>query len=177
MSKKTVLIVDDEKDLQNIVAEMLSPLGVNIIKADNGEDGYKMILSHKPDLVISDIKMPKLDGLQMLAQIKSAGIEVPVIIITAFGDKEKIKQAWRLGAFDFLDKPVEPEAILHTAQSALSMQKEHKKDSRVANALSLVLNDQTLYKKVDSFCKKNGITISSLTEELFHEFLENENDH
>ncbi len=112
MSKK-ILIVDDEVDLVEIYTDDLSLAGYECIPAYNGEQALKLCISEKPDVIISDINMPVMDGLTMLKRMKDEGIKVPVILVTAFSNTQKIREAWKNGAFDFLEKPVNFE-ILHS---------------------------------------------------------------
>ncbi len=114
--QKTVLIIDDEPDLVEILTDHLSEY--NVISSSNGKAGLERALNDKPDVIISDIHMPEMDGLTMLKELKKAGSTIPVIIITAFGDKQKIKTAWDNGAFDFLDKPINYEQLKSTVRKA-----------------------------------------------------------
>jgi DNA-binding NtrC family response regulator len=115
-AKRKILFVDDEPELLAILKEEFSHC--ETLTAENGSEGLKIALSQKPDLIISDVNMPVLDGLSMLEKIRSAGLNLPVIIMTAFSDTQKIRKAWALGAFDFLEKPVDFEALKKLANNA-----------------------------------------------------------
>lgn len=114
---KTILIIDDEPDLVEILSDQLSEY--KIITSNNGKSGLEKALKENPDAIISDIHMPELDGLTMLKELRKAGSNIPVIIITAFSDKQKIKTAWDNGAFDFIDKPINYEQLKSTVKKSL----------------------------------------------------------
>lgn len=103
---KKILIVDDEVDIVSVLSDILSDYGFQIISANNGEDGLKMALEEHPDLILLDIIMPKMDGLEMLDCLRkdTRGCDIPVIILSNFGDSEKIFKALRGKAFDYLVK-------------------------------------------------------------------------
>ena len=103
--KKTILVIDDEPDLVNILREELEGR-YSIITATNGKEGVIAARKSSPDLIISDINMPELDGLTMLNELRSGGFKNPIIFMTGYSSTEKIRAAWQLGAFDFLEKPV-----------------------------------------------------------------------
>jgi FixJ family two-component response regulator len=79
-----------------------------------------------PDIIISDMRMPEMDGLQFLEALKEIGMPCPVIILTGFADIASIRKSWRLGAFDFLDKPVAKKTLLETIHRALVFGKSNK---------------------------------------------------
>jgi DNA-binding NtrC family response regulator len=120
-NKKTVLIVDDETDILEIIQNCLANLGVNILVATDGKQAIELIEKYRPDTVISDIAMPNLDGFALLSKIKVTYQEIPVIMLTSYGDRENILQALRLGALDFLEKPFSREDLLTVAGRALEI--------------------------------------------------------
>jgi DNA-binding NtrC family response regulator len=119
MSPNKILIVDDEEDLRDVLTYQLKPLGVQITTAENGRLGLELAKTGDFGAILSDISMPEMNGLEFLAQLREAGFETPFVILTGFGDKAKAVEALRLGAFDFLDKPWEPEMLRQALQSAL----------------------------------------------------------
>jgi DNA-binding response OmpR family regulator len=103
--KSCILVVDDEPDIVIILSEYLSDEGFAVCTAQNGEAGLEKIREHKIDLALLDVAMPKLNGIETLREIKRMSPELPVIMITAFRDAEKVAEAFRLGAFDCIFKP------------------------------------------------------------------------
>jgi DNA-binding NtrC family response regulator len=104
--KKTILVIDDEAALLEIVRDELKG-DYRILTAGNGLQGLELVKSENPDLIISDITMPEMDGLTMLNQLRLEGFKKPVILITAQTGVERMKAAWDLGAFDFVEKPID----------------------------------------------------------------------
>jgi two-component system response regulator HydG len=100
-----VLIVDDQGDMRWLLSRLLREQGLEVSTADDGVQALSRVQQEVPQMVLLDLKMPRLDGLQALAQLKELVPEVPVIVITAYGDVPSAVQAMKLGAYDFLTKP------------------------------------------------------------------------
>lgn len=120
MTKKRVLLIEDEDKLRRILALILSEGGFEVCTAGNGKKGIERWKQFNPDAVVSDIRMSPLDGFAVLefGQIHFPGI--PVIILTAFGSVETAVSAMKLGAFDFLTKPVDHGQLLELVEQALA---------------------------------------------------------
>lgn len=103
--KRSVLIVDDEPDIQLVLGEFLKKEGFNIVEASNGEEAIQKVKNGGIDLALLDIAMPKMNGIEALREIKSLRPDLPVIMITAYRDAEKVVECFRLGAFDCIFKP------------------------------------------------------------------------
>ncbi len=116
--KRKILIVDDEADLRTLMKNELGD-DYEISEAATGEEGLNRAISEKPDLIISDIKMPGMNGFEMVSKIRQAEIFSAVIFVTAFGDLSKQAEATRLAAFDFLEKPFPPLKLQQTVKNAL----------------------------------------------------------
>ena len=93
--------------------------GYLIIEAEDGEHGLEMVSKEHPDLVITDFQMPGIDGLEVLARIQKLKINLPVILLTGFGDVVLTIKSIQLGAFDYLEKPISPELLKSTIKLAL----------------------------------------------------------
>ena len=124
MSK--ILIIDDERGIRNTLKEILADEGHEVEVAENGMQGLEMAQAKAYDLIFSDIKMPEMDGMEFLAKLKNgendandANGECPVVMITGHGDVETAVQALKLGAYDFLLKPLDLNRILITTKNAL----------------------------------------------------------
>jgi two-component system NtrC family response regulator len=108
---KTILIVDDEPNYLIVLTELLQEEGYDVFTAQSGEEGLKIVKEIDLDLVITDMRMPGMDGLALLKEIKFHYKNLPVIMITAFGEKGKALDALQAGANNFLVKPFNNDAL------------------------------------------------------------------
>ncbi len=141
MSK--ILIVDDEAAIRSALKEVLEYEGFSISEAPDGETALKMVLNESFDLIFCDIKMPKLDGLDFLSELKKEEIQVPVVMITGHGTIDTAVEAIKRGAYDFIQKPLDLNRVLVSTRNA------NKHDA-------LVKETKTLKKKLN---KVNGSNI------------------
>ena len=124
-----LLIIDDERGIRNTLREILSDEGHEVDVAENGKQGLEMAQAKAYDLIYSDIKMPEMDGMEVLKALKNGendengdatlNGEVPIVMISGHGDVETAVQALKLGAYDFLLKPLDLNRILITTKNAL----------------------------------------------------------
>lgn len=119
MYSTTLLMVDDNAAMLSVVKSALQGT-YNAIFASNGRSGIRKFRAHKPDVVLLDLRMPDLHGLEVLSLLKAINPSVPVIIITAVDDAPTASEAIRLGAFSYLVKPFELRSLLSTIQEATS---------------------------------------------------------
>lgn len=103
---KKLLIADDEQDTCEFVKNFFSKRGFNVLSASNGEEALAVIEKEKPDITLLDIRMPKLDGMQTLKAIKEKDPSREVIMVTCVDDLEKMQEAKKLGAHDYITKPL-----------------------------------------------------------------------
>ncbi len=115
-----VLIVDDEPEIAEGIAFLISRLcpGYETDVAYDGEEGCKYALSKRPDIVLTDIKMPGLDGLEMISRLKEAGLESVFVVLSGFAEFEYAKKAITLGVEEFITKPVEEEELCRVLEKA-----------------------------------------------------------
>ena len=104
---KTILIVDDEKDFCTILSDSLSQDKYRVVTAFNGKTGLELAKKERPDLMLLDIKMPGMDGIEVLRKIKKMKKEIVVIMFTGYGTLETAREAMKLGAYDYVTKPVD----------------------------------------------------------------------
>ena len=107
-----VLIVDDERAIRRALKEILEYENCQVLEAENGKEGLEIIRSNSLDVIFCDIKMPLLDGMELLDQIQNDGNEVPIVMISGHGSLETAVQAIKKGAFDFIEKPLDLNRIL-----------------------------------------------------------------
>jgi DNA-binding NtrC family response regulator len=104
-SSVVILIVDDEQMMRDLLSRILIRDGYSVLTATNGEEALDVLSSRRVDLIISDMKMPKLSGFDLLKQVKKDFPNVGVIMMTAYGDTYTVKDALLLGADEYLTKP------------------------------------------------------------------------
>jgi DNA-binding NtrC family response regulator len=117
--KKQVLIVDDELNLRKILAAQLSRDGYDVLLAEDGEQGLSVLREHHIDLVITDLKMPKVDGMTLLREALREAPDLPIVMITAHGTVDTAVEALKLGAFDYLTKPFDKDEVRSVVAKAL----------------------------------------------------------
>lgn len=105
MDKKSVLIVDDQNGIRVLLMEVFSSEGYNTFQAANGKIALEIVKEHSPDMVLLDMKIPGMDGLEILKHIKEINREIKVIMMTAYGELDMIKEATDLGALMHFTKP------------------------------------------------------------------------
>jgi two-component system, NtrC family, response regulator AtoC len=122
MSIEKILVIDDEELIRTFIAETLTREGYEVATATNGKEGISRFKENAYDLVFTDMKMPDLTGIDVLAKIKEISPLTPVVVITAYGSIENAVEAMRFGAFNYLIKPFTPDTIEAVVQKA----KEHQ---------------------------------------------------
>ncbi|HEB50832.1 MAG TPA: sigma-54-dependent Fis family transcriptional regulator [Desulfobulbus sp.] len=115
----TILVVDDEPNYQIVLSELLKDEGYEVFTADSGTAGLPIVRETDLDLVLTDMKMPGMDGIEFLRKIKEFNKELPVILITAYAEVEKAVEAMHLGAFTYLAKPFSNEELLASVRKAV----------------------------------------------------------
>lgn len=116
-----ILLIDDDPSLRRVTEYNLTQSGFQVVAAESGKQGLDFFERFSPDLVVSDVKLGDMDGLDILEQIKTDAPEIPVIIITAFGSIELAVQAMHKGAFNFITKPFERDTLVLSCKKALEL--------------------------------------------------------
>jgi DNA-binding NtrC family response regulator len=116
-----ILIVEDEASIRRVLTKILSEENESYIveEAEDGLQGFEKIKNNDYDLVLCDIKMPKMDGVELLEAVKKIKPEIPMVMISGHGDMETAIQTMRLGAFDYISKPPDLNRLLNTVRNAL----------------------------------------------------------
>jgi DNA-binding NtrC family response regulator len=114
-----ILIVDDDKDMRDILSNLISSDGYKAITASNGRKALIETRAHSPDLVLLDIRLPEIDGLKVLEEIKKMDKDIPIIMLTAYEDVKSAVQAMKSGAFDYITKPFDNEEMALNIKRAL----------------------------------------------------------
>lgn len=151
-----ILVIDDERSIRNTMKDILEFENHKIVLAENGRVGLDTALNDSFDLIFSDIKMPEMDGMELLDQLKEKEVEAPVVMISGHGNIGTAVECIKKGAFDFIEKPIDLNRMLVTVRNALDKN-------------TLVTESKTLKKKVAS---KNQMIGSSEAIERVREMIE-----
>ncbi len=140
----TILLVDDKSSMRKVLRQTLESDQKTIQEAEDGEKALEIIKTKHVDVVITDIKMPRLDGMTLLKMIKELDTEIVVIIMTAYGTIETAVEAMKLGAYDYITKPFSTEQVKLTVEKAIERQKLLYENKYLREKL----NDQYNYKRI-----------------------------
>jgi two-component system response regulator HydG len=138
-----VLIIEDNTTLREGMAQVIARMQHDVSTAPGGRAGLELFEAESPDVVVSDLKMDDVDGMQVLAAIRARDPDVPVIIVTAFGSIEKAVEAMREGAHDFLPKPFPPELLRTKVERALNARHERQQVERLREENALLRAEQS----------------------------------
>ena len=111
-TRTQILYIDDEIIVRKTLSVFLERCGLSVMQAESGEEGLDKFRTHNPSLVLADLKMPGISGLDVLEKVTEESSETPVIIISGAGMMKDVIEAIRLGAYDFITKPIDDLAIL-----------------------------------------------------------------
>src|SRR3989339_1189851 len=117
---KRILVVDDEKGVRDSLKMILEYEKYEVLFADNGEQALKQLAAGSVDLMLLDVKIAGMDGLEVLQSVREKNVDLPVVMISGHGTVETAVEATKLGAFDFLPKPLDRDKLLVTVRNALN---------------------------------------------------------
>ncbi|HTY24858.1 MAG TPA: HD domain-containing phosphohydrolase [Desulfomonilaceae bacterium] len=138
MAEASILLIDDDDVILDVLTDLLELRGFEVLTASEGRAGIEAFRKNGPDLVITDISMPHMDGLQVLHSVREMDECVPVILVTGHGDLNNALKALRRGAYDFLLKPINPEILLNTVVTGV----EHCRLKRFEKDYRRILEQQ-----------------------------------
>ncbi|MFZ5955889.1 two-component system response regulator RssB [Pseudomonas knackmussii] len=156
----TLLIIDDDEVVRESLAAYLEDSGFKVLQATNGQQGLQIFQHELPDLVVCDLRMPQMDGLELIRRVGDMAVEIPVIVLSGAGVMSDVVEALRLGAADYLIKPLEDLAVLeHSVRRALdrahlrSENRRYREKLEATNrelqaSLSLLQEDQNAGRQV-----------------------------
>ncbi|TMI62518.1 MAG: sigma-54-dependent Fis family transcriptional regulator [Bacteroidetes bacterium] len=156
-----ILLIEDEKAIRKTLSEILSYEGYKIDEAGDGEEGLKKFKEKTYDMVLCDIKMPKMDGIEFLQKAGEANADVPIIMISGHGNIETAVEAVKKGAYDFISKPPDLNRLLITIRNALdktNLVTETKSLKRRIGKVQEMIGDSNPIKKIKDTIEKVGPT-------------------
>lgn len=114
MANQKILVVDDEPFIVEFIMINLIKFGFTVITASDGEEAWEKVQKEKPDLIVSDVNMPRLDGFGLLKRLKSQmdTRRIPVVMLTARAQDQDVFQGWKIGADEYLTKPFNPQQLI-----------------------------------------------------------------
>ena len=122
MDKKCILIVDDEENSRTGLSKILTKYNYDVITADTGSEALKCLKKKHCDVILTDMRMPGMSGIDLLKKVKEVSPEIGVIIFTAYGEVDSYLEAMNLGAFEYLNKPVKVDELKKVINRVLSLQ-------------------------------------------------------
>ena len=128
-----ILIIDDDPHFLRVLQRILSGEKFSVMATANPCDGIEFLRSNNFDLIICDLRMPDCDGLNVLQAIRSAGNEIPVIILTAYGEVDTYLEAMNAGATEYLNKPIKSEELVQVVRDCLR-KGNHRRNSKRSNS-------------------------------------------
>lgn len=142
MSKQTILVVDDEQDLLDLIEYNLKKEGFKVLKAENGEQGIMAAREHKPNLVLLDIMMPKMGGIEVCDQMRSDPElkHIPIIFLTARSDERTEIEGLDKGADDFITKPISTTKLISRIKAVLRRFDENQEQIQVLEVHDLKID-------------------------------------
>jgi signal transduction histidine kinase/FixJ family two-component response regulator len=143
MMKKTLLLVDDEPGIRKVVGITLADMGYRVLEAVSGDEALVIFHREKPPVVLTDIRMPGMDGLELLRRIKAESPETEVILVTGHGDLEMAVQGLKLEACDFISKPVNAEILEIALKRAMDKIQLRQRMQNYMENLEFQVNEQS----------------------------------
>src|SRR5574341_2696928 len=134
--RPVILVIDDDPSLRRVLEYNLDEEGYDVYTSGSGEEGLRVAKEQKPDVVITDMKMPGIDGLEVLKTVKENAPDTLVIIITAFGEIDAAVQAMKLGAYDYITKPFNRDDLKLTVKKALHVSGLSRENRRLKEELT-----------------------------------------
>ena len=142
-SQGTIFVVDDDRYVLDSISTLLREYGFNIIQFSNGQEAVKRFASEPVDLVLTDINMPGMSGIQLLEKIRFLDHETPVLLMTAYADLDTAVQAIQKGAFDFIIKPYRPPYLVHAVEKGINYKRLTRIEKNYKRELEQTVEQRT----------------------------------
>ena len=144
---KHVLVIDDEPNMRHMITVVLEKAGYTVIDAADGEDALSLLKSKAPDIILCDIRMPRMDGLTFLKQLAERGIDTTTVVMSAYGTIDTAVEAMKLGAADYISKPFKPDEILLKLVQIEERNRLREENLRLRNAVQETFSFQNMVTK------------------------------
>src|SRR5437667_8126976 len=151
MPKPRILVIDDEAPIRDSLKMTLEYEGYEFMGAATGQDGLSLVEREAPDLVLLDVKMPGMDGLEVLDRLRAANEALPVVVISGHGTISTAVEATKKGAFDFIEKPFASERVLVSLRNALDQRRLRDENKTLKKAVEVrhqMIGESTALKTV-----------------------------
>ncbi len=153
MSGEKILIIDDRREnLLFLANSVLRPEGYEVITAMDGKQGFDKAVAEKPDLIITDLKMPRMSGLELIAALRKESLFIPVILTTFYGSEQAAMQAFRLGAKDYIIKPYEVKEMLESVERAFVEQRLRRESMDLKEGAEVRQHLEERVRQLHSLC-------------------------
>jgi two-component system NtrC family sensor kinase len=153
MSSEKILVIDDRREnLLFLANSVLRPEGYEVITAMDGKEGLEKALAEKPDLIITDLKMPRLSGLELMATLRKESVNTAVILTTFYGSEQAAIEAFRLGAKDYIIKPYEIKDMLDSVERALVEQRLRRETQDLQEGVEISRHLEERVRQLHSLC-------------------------
>src|SRR5271169_1928852 len=136
MATKKILVIDDDSEVRNVFSKFLKDEGFSVTAASGGREALSILAREIPDIILLDLRMPDMDGISVLKEIKETDPELPVIMITAHGDVSVAVEAIKRGAYDFLCKPPDFDHLVLVINRAVQKRSLDKEIKQLDNSLT-----------------------------------------
>ena len=153
---KKVLLIDDDHNILTTLQIHLEDAGITVLSAENGKKGLELFEREKPEIVFLDLKLPDIDGLQVLNKIAGSEIKTYVIIITAYATIDTAVKAIKMGAFDYLPKPFTPEQITHHLKMISKVNGLESEVETLKNQLKEIVMETLILLRIEHFQQGRG---------------------
>ena len=166
MNDKTILVIEDDFRIQEFLCNaVLTPAGYDVLTASDGQEGLERALAERPDVILLDLMLPRLSGLNVMNLLQKQNCHIPTIVLTAYSSEQEILKAFRLGAKDFLQKPFTVEDVWAAIEKALAEERLRQERENLTQALAQA--NQRLQQQVQNWATLNDIAkaISATLEE------------
>ncbi len=155
---RRLLIIDDEANMRHMLSLLTGKAGYTVTLAENGQEGLEALTRQEVDLILCDLKMPRLNGLDFLAKVKEIGVDVPIVMMSAYAAIEDAVEAMKAGAYDFITKPFKADEVLLTLERA----GEHLKLRRENQLLRRRIDDLEGTRGLDGMVAKSSVMLAFL---------------
>ena len=158
-----LLIADDERVIREMIHDLIdwNSLGIEVVGlCKNGIEAYDMVLDEYPDIVLTDIKMPGLSGLELIQKVSELNQNIQFIILSGYGEFEYAKEALRMGAFDYLLKPVEEEGLTAILERYIEIREKKRKETDTEEEMDSSVRDSRVKKIIEEINQRYTEKIS-----------------